>query len=89
MCIDILACTNIQDALGSSEIVRTFTIRNEQIENAQICYFDRFKSDIEKICADLLERAKTTCITHLRIRVSCHGYNHHADFKNGKIGVLK
>ena len=89
MQIDILACTNTQDASGNGPIVRTFRINGLGCDNVQICYFDRYKETVESICTNLLHDCKGTCIDYLIVRVTCHGYQHTARFNNGKLGVFK
>lgn len=72
------------------EIGRIFTVQDSEMESLQVCYFDRFIPQLEKICADLLNKFSVcSTIVRLSLVVSCHGYIHKYDFKNGKIVIAK
>lgn len=74
---------------NDGEIGRIFTVQDSEMESLQVCYFDRFIPQLEKICSVLLDKFKDTSISCLFIEVVCHGYIHKYDFKNGKIVIAK
>lgn len=67
------------------EIGRVFTVSDIELDNSQVCYFDRFIPQLEKVCSNLLNKFSRSTIEYLSIVVSCHGYNHHYMFKDGRI----
>lgn len=72
------------------EIGRILTVQDSEMEKMQVCYFDRFIPQLEKICSELLRKFSVcSTIVRLSLVVSCHGYNHHYNFKNGKIIARK
>ena len=74
---------------NDGEIGRVFTVQDSEMESLQVCYFDRFIPQLEKICSELLYKFRFSTIKYLSLTVSCHGYNHHYNFKNGKIVIAK
>lgn len=71
---------------NDGEIGRVFTVSDPELEKYQVCYFDRFIPQLEKVCSDLLDKfSACSTIKYLSIVVSCHGYNHHYAFKGGRI----
>ena len=89
MQVTIRGCSYIDHSLKNYDIVRSFRVNDSEMESLQACYFDRFIPELEKICYVLLDKFKDTSISCLFIDVSCHGYNHKYDFKNGKIVIAK
>lgn len=89
MQVTIRGCSYIDHSLKHYDILRSFRVNDPELESLQVCYFDRFIPQLEKICSVLSDKFKDTSISCLFIEVSCHGYIHKYDFKNGKIIAVK
>lgn len=67
------------------QLTRTFVVNDPELAKYQICYFDRFIPAFEEACQNILESFKMATLEKIIVVVSCHGYNHEYNYKNGKL----
>ena len=72
--------------MGGEPLIRTFAVNDPELAKYQICYFDRFIPSFEE-CIKNLEQSfnKFATLHKIFVIVSCHGYNHNYEYRNGKL----
>lgn len=71
--------------MGGEPIARTFTVSYPELSKYQVCYFDRFIPNFENLIKKLESKLTFATLQKITVVVSCHGYNHMYDYKNGKL----
>jgi hypothetical protein len=75
------------DMQGES-LTRTFLVNDPELAMYQVCYFDRFIPLFEENIEMLKKSFTFATLQKIFVIVSCHGYNHNYEYKNGKLTVL-
>lgn len=71
--------------MGGEPITRIFVVNDPELAKLQVCYFDRFIPDFENLIKKLESKLTFATLQKITVVVSCHGYNHMYDYKNGKL----
>lgn len=66
-------------------LTRIFVVNDPELEKYQVCYFDRFIPDFEKLLEQLESKFTFATLQSIEVVVSCHGYNHNYSYKHGKL----
>lgn len=70
-------------------LTRTFLVNDPELAKFQVCYFDRFIPAFEEMIKDIEKSFTFATLQKIVVVVSCHGYNHAYDYKNGKLTPTK
>lgn len=71
--------------MGGEPLTRTFLVDDPELAKYQVCYFDRFIPLFEENIERLEKSFTFATLQKVFVIVSCHGYNHNYEYKNGKL----
>jgi len=71
--------------MNGDPLTRIFTVNDPELAKFQICYFDRFIPIFEEELARIEKYFSLSTLQKIFVIVSCHGYNHNYEYRNGKL----